>query len=219
MYDIVLRWDRLRQDAAFTYMDLIKLPEKYKEMIQRSLFPLDLSIFAKKFCMNNIGITKRKNADYTGGGDPFKNFKQVQEYGVLPFDGFITRMTDKFARINTGLVKELQVKDESLTDTLRDLANYSMLMGGYVLKVTDLVQYATEFYDGVCSLLPADGQSLTSVRKQFEAAKLHFANSIEIIRQTPDGTIKSIPPGLLKIALCSLLIAYQIENMDINGAQ
>jgi hypothetical protein len=42
-------------------------------------------------------------------------------------------MTDKFARV-TSLVSgvEQKVSDESIYDTLKDLANYSILLAGYL---------------------------------------------------------------------------------------
>ncbi len=81
-------------------------------------------------------ITARKNADYTGAGtdDPFHNFKSVQELGICTTEqGFLTRMTDKMARI-ASLTKtgKQMVKDESVEDTLKDLANYSLLMICYL---------------------------------------------------------------------------------------
>lgn len=80
-------------------------------------------------------ITKAKNADYTGtGDDPFANFTRVEALGVCSTEqGFLTRMVDKLARINSFAQKgELQVKDESVEDTLLDLANYAILFAGYI---------------------------------------------------------------------------------------
>lgn len=77
-------------------------------------------------------ITVRKNADYTGaGGDnPFHNFTQVESLGICSTSqGFLTRMTDKLSRIASLTVTGKQmVKDESIEDTLKDLANYSLIM-------------------------------------------------------------------------------------------
>ena len=80
-------------------------------------------------------VTKAKNSDYTGDTtDPFKNFKQVELMGICSAEqGFLTRMTDKIMRISSFVKKgELQVKDESVTDTLQDLAVYSILMLCYI---------------------------------------------------------------------------------------
>lgn len=87
------------------------------------------------FCDKLKTITAAKNADYTGGGDPFANFKtaEIMNFGVTTEQSFMTRMVDKFTRIST-FVKGgvLKVKDESVEDTLLDLANYSILLACYI---------------------------------------------------------------------------------------
>lgn len=93
--------------------------------------------FHRIFCEQMQEITKKKNADYTGAGDdPFANFRKIEALtnGAVSVEaGFLTRMTDKFSRIGSFLQKgELQVKDESVIDTLLDLANYSALLAGYI---------------------------------------------------------------------------------------
>lgn len=84
---------------------------------------------------NMSEITRKKNADYTGnGGDAFNNFTRVEVLGIASTEqGFLTRMNDKFSRIISFMQNgELQVKDESVDDTLLDLANYCLLMAGYL---------------------------------------------------------------------------------------
>jgi hypothetical protein len=90
--------------------------------------------FAQSFFNDCIEISKKKNADYTGGNsNPFSNFTSVENLGIKTEQGFLTRMMDKMARIGSYVSNgELQVKDESVIDTLRDLANYSCLLAGYI---------------------------------------------------------------------------------------
>ena len=91
--------------------------------------------FHKYFCDKMITITKAKNADYTGGADdPFANFTNVKACGGANTEqGFLFRMNDKIMRISSFVEKgELLVKDESVQDTLHDLANYCALMSGYI---------------------------------------------------------------------------------------
>ena len=83
-----------------------------------------------------VEITKKKNHDYSGFSDdnPFANFEIVEKTGVASVEqGFLTRMLDKFSRINS-FVKQgvLSVEDEKIEDTLLDLANYSLLLAGYI---------------------------------------------------------------------------------------
>ncbi len=93
--------------------------------------------FHKAFCEDMVEITKKKNADYAGAGsDPFANFRQIgsliQSPSVIEI-GFLTRMSDKMSRIGSFISNgTLQVKDESVEDTLKDLANYSALFAGYL---------------------------------------------------------------------------------------
>lgn len=90
--------------------------------------------FAEQFFNECIEISRKKNADYTGKIDnPFSNFSSVEVLGISTEHGFLTRMMDKFKRIASFVENgELQVKDESVMDTLKDLANYSCLLAGYI---------------------------------------------------------------------------------------
>lgn len=91
-------------------------------------------------CQKMIEITKAKNADYTGkGDDPFANFSNVKACGgATPEQGFLVRMNDKFMRISSFVQKGfLLVKDESVEDTLMDLANYCILLAGYLKSERD----------------------------------------------------------------------------------
>jgi hypothetical protein len=98
----------------------------------------ELVEFAESFFGGAIETMKKKNADYTGSKDdnPFANFEAVEAFGLDTEIGFLTRMTDKMARI-ASFVKngELKVKDESVQDTLLDLANYSMLFAAYLKSI------------------------------------------------------------------------------------
>jgi len=81
-------------------------------------------------------VCEAKNADYAGpGGDnPFANFTRVESMGIATtVQGFLTRMTDKLSRLASfSAAGALQVKDESVEDTCLDLANYAVLLAGYL---------------------------------------------------------------------------------------
>lgn len=63
---------------------------------------------------------ERKNNDY---GNSFGI--SVQKYGLI---AALTRISDKFNRMeNLILTRNQQVNDESLSDTLLDLANYCIM--------------------------------------------------------------------------------------------
>ena len=87
-------------------------------------------------------VAKTKNSDYAGvkgGEDPFANFRIVEHAGIASVEtGFLTRMMDKMSRISTFVERgTLNVKDESVEDTLTDLSNYSLLMAIYVKDKRD----------------------------------------------------------------------------------
>lgn len=64
-------------------------------------------------------IYARKNHDY---GDSFG--KGYAEYGMVMA---VIRLEDKLNRIKSLLKAEALVKDESINDTLMDLANYAIM--------------------------------------------------------------------------------------------
>ena len=94
----------------------------------------DYKLFHARCCDKMCEITEKKNADYTGAGDdPFKNFRRRGAFG------FLVRMDDKLARIESFLEKgEYKVKDESFEDTCIDLANYAILLLGFVMSEKEI---------------------------------------------------------------------------------
>lgn len=64
-------------------------------------------------------IYQMKNHDYGNSFD-----KSCDEFGIT---AALVRMSDKFNRIKTLINKNNNVKDESIEDTLLDLANYSIM--------------------------------------------------------------------------------------------
>lgn len=81
--------------------------------------------------MRTIAIAK--NSDYADTRkDAWQNFRQCELAGIPTYLGVITRLSDKYSRI-MNLTRKLQineavaVSDESIYDTLLDLANYSII--------------------------------------------------------------------------------------------
>ena len=64
-------------------------------------------------------IYKRKNHDY---GDSFAIL-----YKKFGLQSVIIRLWDKLLRLETLTKEDAQVKDESIQDTLKDLANYCIM--------------------------------------------------------------------------------------------
>jgi hypothetical protein len=74
-------------------------------------------------------IMGNKSHDYSEDKDILSNFKMTDVlFGVPAYTGVLIRMSDKVSRIQNITAKgSNKVKDESMQDTLLDLANYSLL--------------------------------------------------------------------------------------------
>jgi len=78
-------------------------------------------------------ISRAKNGDYAEADDPFKNFRMVEHAHVCSTEqGIVVRMFDKMSRISSLISREALVKDESIEDTLRDLANYAAILSTWL---------------------------------------------------------------------------------------
>jgi len=73
----------------------------------------------KEILKEMLEIYLKKNHDYGNSFD-----KSLNEWGEV---AGVIRMEDKFNRIKTLLKTEGQVNDESINDTLLDLANYTVM--------------------------------------------------------------------------------------------
>jgi hypothetical protein len=90
-------------------------------MEDRSLLPANVLSF-KRISGELVNLYSRKNQDY---GDAFH-----ETYKKLGIISAITRLSDKMHRIvtlGTKSSEEQQVKNESIIDTLVDLAAYSIM--------------------------------------------------------------------------------------------
>lgn len=83
------------------------------------IIELDDSLAYKDVYMQLNQIYSDKNHDY---GDSFG--ETFEELGAI---SAVTRITDKINRLDSLMTKEQKVKDESILDTLIDLANYCIM--------------------------------------------------------------------------------------------
>lgn len=82
-----------------------------------------------------VRITEIKNADYADGNDAFQNFTMIEKSSnghISTEAGILTRMSDKFQRVVNLSSRPARVNDEAITDTLRDLAVYSIILKLYL---------------------------------------------------------------------------------------
>ncbi len=91
------------------------------------VFPPSTEMFLE-LLGNMRDISLAKGHDYSGSDDPMSNFRMCEAMGLPAWKGIVVRLGDKLSRIQNFCKKEsLQVKDESVEDTLIDMANYALL--------------------------------------------------------------------------------------------
>jgi hypothetical protein len=71
-------------------------------------------------------LHSRKNHDYARTQEPLSNFNRATALGVEPWRGVLVRMSDKWSRLEQ-LASGKSPKNESMRDTLIDLAVYSLI--------------------------------------------------------------------------------------------
>jgi len=87
----------------------------------------------RKIFVECLQTVHKKNADYSPGYDPFRNFEFCEQLGIcLTEEGILVRMADKFARVVNLMNKSPDVEDETVEDTLKDLINYAAILLSYI---------------------------------------------------------------------------------------
>ena len=70
----------------------------------------------------------KKRHDYGANEDIFANFRLSELSGISAWQGSVVRMGDKYARISNFIKKgDFKFKEESIKDTLMDMAIYSLI--------------------------------------------------------------------------------------------
>lgn len=78
-------------------------------------------------------LLQKKNSDYSGDGDAFKNFRLCEAASLASVEqGILVRMLDKLGRVSTLVQHGTSQVDESIEDTLIDLINYSAILITYL---------------------------------------------------------------------------------------
>ena len=77
-------------------------------------------------CFN---VLQNKNADYSEGNDPLKNFRIAELEGLKPEQGIMLRIQDKMQRIRAFISRgDLKVPGEGVYDAIEDNINYLILL-------------------------------------------------------------------------------------------
>ena len=107
-------------NASNTWLNPLTGAMQFTNPKQLSLADLDNVKVHDRICLELNNIYEKKNADY---GNSFEN--SLDKHGLI---AGIVRMDDKMSRlISLNSKNEQQVMDESLRDTLMDLANYAIM--------------------------------------------------------------------------------------------
>jgi len=68
----------------------------------------------------------RKQADYGRSDDPFANVRASEDFGIAGWVGAVVRANDKMRRLQAA-ARGSQMKNESVEDSLLDLAVYAVI--------------------------------------------------------------------------------------------
>lgn len=147
-------------------------------------------------------IYEKKNHDY---GDSFT--QSLNKFGIV---AAIVRMEDKRNRLESLIDKKQMVNDESIIDTLTDLANYSIMTAAWVYEkpYKELLDAFISMYDAFCN----------DVEDVFEGgverANVIFQESFEVLENTLKKELpKYIVSGsLIGIAYTSIALRIKAEK-------
>ena len=71
-------------------------------------------------------VHHKKSADYGAGTDPLANLRASVQFGIPAWIGAMIRAQDKMVRIQS-FVRKAKLVNESVEDSLLDLASYAIL--------------------------------------------------------------------------------------------
>lgn len=132
----------------------------------------------KRICEELNALYACKNADY---GDSFT--RNYNEFGIVyP----IIHLQEKLDRIKALRNKDAQVVDESITDTLMDLANYS------IMTLVEMLHPVTKFTDALMDMAQSaqaviDGESTKKVEHdQFCTEDTPYCQCNTCVKDYPD---------------------------------
>ena len=69
-----------------------------------------------------IELHDSKEHDYTGGRQPFENYRRAERLGIPAWLSVVARIEEKLGRIETFATNGGVLKDESVLDSLKDIS-------------------------------------------------------------------------------------------------
>jgi hypothetical protein len=77
-------------------------------------------------------VMSAKKNDYAENNNRYSNFEESSKIaGISPEQSIIVLMGVKLARLRQLTVNNKEVKNESMDDSILDLINYALILGGY----------------------------------------------------------------------------------------
>lgn len=122
-----------------------------------------------------VSLHSSKNHDYAQESNPLSNFYDCERAGIPAYDGILTRLSDKFARVMNLRKKEKAsqtraVNDESVVDTHMDAAVYHLL----AIVLYEQEQKEKKIQDG-----------LNEMRELSQQVQEGILNKIEFVEDDP----------------------------------
>jgi hypothetical protein len=86
-------------------------------------------------------IHDKKNSDYANDSNPYSNFEFASSFSQVPlYKVYLVLIGVKVARLHELLGKDKQPKNESIDDTLLDLATYTAIMSSQLISEDEEIQ-------------------------------------------------------------------------------
>lgn len=89
----------------------------------------------ERYANDRIELIKKKSKDYARDTNPFSNFEMISRIANVSVEKvFMMFLGVKIARLENLLNSGHKPENESITDTLMDLSNYSEIFRAYLEK-------------------------------------------------------------------------------------
>ena len=111
-------WEHKQAELGIYKKDLDEAMYAIRQLGSRPVLPEEAAQF-KEVVKGMISTYIRKNHDYGNSFD-----KSLDKFGLV---ASVVRIGDKMNRIESLVQKEAMVQDESIRDTLLDMANYAIM--------------------------------------------------------------------------------------------
>lgn len=170
----------------------------------------------KEFIDKCTHIVKSKNHDYSKNDSAFSNFSKATDIGLTVEQGILVRCMDKVARIENIQEKGQQkVKDESIKDTYRDLANYLMILRAYyeyqpeheLVSSKQLIENISNGYNDLFARYMPNARHDITVKEIYQTIKdIYYSNN----------TVSTVNINYLVLKIADKYNKHRESNYDIS---